>query len=97
MNIIPIVIICIVFWIIAIWALVDDGPLSVVVIYGIFALCTTVILICNFSHFFCSNCDFMVGIGSDYCIKCGHELQPHCAECGEICRTAFCKLCGAEQ
>lgn len=33
----------------------------------------------------------------DFCGNCGAELIPHCIECGEVCKTAFCKLCGAEQ
>lgn len=97
MVFIPFVIMCVVCWIITVWALVDDGPLSVICIYGFMALFLTIFLICNFSDFLCPDCSTMVVFGSDYCTVCGCELQPHCDACGEICRTAFCKVCGAEQ
>lgn len=51
-------------------------------------------------HSHCPSCELLAGFGSslsDYCSDCGYALVPHCIECGEICRTAFCSACGAEQ
>lgn len=31
-----------------------------------------------------------------YCAHCGYEFIHRC-ECGRICDTPFCKVCGAEQ
>lgn len=45
---------------------------------------------------YCSGCGSVVGT-EEYCSTCGYELIPHCIDCGEVCKTAFCKLCGAEQ
>lgn len=44
----------------------------------------------------CSNCNAIIA-SERYCSQCGYELIPHCIDCGEICRTEFCKSCGAEQ
>ena len=46
---------------------------------------------------FCPECGVLLWTEPAYCVSCGYELFPHCDSCGEICRTAFCKLCGAEQ
>lgn len=47
----------------------------------------------------CPEClaNINVFINDKYCTHCGYELIPHCIDCGEVCRTAFCGACGAEQ
>ena len=45
----------------------------------------------------CPECHLQIDSDMHYCAACGYELIPHCIDCGEICRTAFCALCGAEQ
>ena len=45
----------------------------------------------------CPNCHVLINDFQDYCGGCGYELLPHCIDCGEVCRTAFCRLCGAKQ
>ena len=71
---------------------------------GIFSLVLSiaviVMLICDAPMFDCPGCgdlvDNLFGF-TGYCESCGCELIPHCIECGEVCKTAFCQLCGAEQ
>lgn len=76
----------------------DSHPL-VFLICSLLAFC---FLFCCFHLYFeatavyCSGCGSVVGTEA-YCSTCGYELIPHCIDCGEVCRTAFCKLCGAEQ
>ena len=57
------------------------------------------LLICFFTYepFLCPGCHTESSYNVRYCAACGYELIPHCIECGEVCKTAFCKLCGAEQ
>lgn len=63
----------------------------------VFAIVNTVMLIMNPLAFCCPDCGVFLWDNIPYCDKCGYEFIPHCIDCGEICRTAFCKLCGAEQ
>lgn len=69
---------------------------------------TTPIFLCLFFLFFfltfvfappilCPECSIEINSDMNYCISCGYELIPHCIDCGEVCKTSFCKLCGAEQ
>ena len=45
----------------------------------------------------CPGCSIEIYSDLNYCMSCGYELIPHCDSCGEVCRTAFCALCGSEQ
>lgn len=47
--------------------------------------------------FSCPGCGVFCWSPGLHCDACGYELFPCCVECGEICRTAFCSACGAEQ
>lgn len=63
----------------------------------VFAIVNIVMLMMNPPAFCCPDCGVFLWDDIPYCDKCGYELVPHCIDCGEICRTAFCRLCGAEQ
>ena len=77
----------------------DDGK-AICFIIGFFCVLIAIIgfVIFNFTYEppLCPGCHIEVG-GERFCAQCGYELIPHCIECGEVCRTDFCKLCGAEQ
>lgn len=73
-------------------------------VFGLFFLLMSLViiftLIFNPPLFRCPGCDSLIENlfnSTDFCTHCGYEFIPHCIDCGEICRTAFCKLCGAEQ
>lgn len=70
-------------------------------IIGSFCILIAIIglVICGFTFEppLCPECHTEVSANVRYCNGCGYELIPHCIDCGEICRTAFCSACGAEQ
>lgn len=63
----------------------------------VLAIVCIVMLMMNPPAFCCPDCGVFLWDNIPYCDKCGYELIPHCIDCGEVCETAFCKLCGAEQ
>lgn len=75
----------------------EDSPLVIIPLLScIFCVIVISIQIAPLLEPHCSNCNAIIG-SERYCSQCGYELIPHCIDCGEICCTAFCKLCGAEQ
>lgn len=98
MNFIICVVVVVFLLIMAVCAYFDDfAPPGTSLHFCILAAISIGFLIFNISQFFCPDCSAMVSVGSGHCHVCGYELIPHCDACGEICHTAFCKLCGAEQ
>lgn len=82
-------------------SVVYDEETRVCYIIGFFCILIAILglVICWFTYVppLCPGCHTEVSANVRYCEACGYELIPHCIDCGEICRTAFCELCGAEQ
>lgn len=97
-------ILCIVFAVVSLFSAVrsfvlSDGQLSFIILGLIelaFAILIIIGLVCSPPHFLCPGCNAF-WFGNEYCSYCGYEFVPHCIDCGEVCQTAFCRLCGAEQ
>ena len=100
MSIMPIVIFAGVAFVVCIFLLGVDSESPIVSIFSLLFCACFFVFFLKISipepaaH--CDGCGVLIG-SEEYCAQCGYEIMPHCIECGELCNTAFCKLCGAEQ